>query len=176
MEGRKDILNAKNNKDIFIFKSFFADVPKWDSFLNHLNYSIKIKDENIGNQGARETVGGVNFWSKLTLTVEKPNSEYFPQLADIENAICEMHNGLSGKFTIISFTDAEPTTGLHNDPVDVFYVQCIGKVIWNIYIDDRHYEYELGEGDVIFVPSGINHEIKSLGPRAAISFMFDKGA
>jgi mannose-6-phosphate isomerase-like protein (cupin superfamily) len=174
MDNRNIVIDAKKNNNVFVFKSLFLDVPRWESFLNHLNHSIKIKDENIGNKGAKQVIGGVNFWSNLTLTVEQPSSEYFLQLPNIENTISQMHDGLSGRFTIISFTDAEPTTGLHNDPVDVFYVQCIGKVIWNIYIDDVHTEYELNEGDVIFVPSGINHEIKSLGPRAALSFMFDK--
>jgi quercetin dioxygenase-like cupin family protein len=78
-----------------------------------------------------------------------------------------------GRFGALSLTDSEPTTGKHSDPVTVMYWNCIGSVEWNVFTENKNYSFVLQPGDVILVPANMLHEVKSLGPRAAISFMFE---
>lgn len=172
MDYKKELSDYKKNNKVFVLKSLFEDLPSWESVLDQLNYSIKLVGEDLGNKGSKEIVGAVNFWNRLTLTVERPSSEYIKEIDNFISKLDNIYPGHCGHFLIISFTDSEPTTGKHNDPVDVIYVQCIGKVVWNIYDNKIHSRYELNPGDAIFVPAGIDHEIESLGPRMATSFMF----
>lgn len=173
MNYKDSITQSKAEGIPLVIRHLFTDLPDWDSALDQLNYSIKLIDDTQGNVGAKEIVGAVNFWSKLTLTVEKLNKKYISQLDNFENTLVNMCSGYCGNFGIISFTDSEPTTGKHNDPVDVIYVQCIGEVVWNTYPEGVHSKHHLFPGDAIFVPSKIDHEIESLGPRMAVSFMFN---
>jgi len=167
---------CKKNKNVYVFKDMFKFTPTWQDFINHLNFAFKDKNFKGGNEGSKEIVNGVNFWQKLTLTVENPSIEYYKYLNEYINKFKEIHsNRYQNSFVVISFTDAEPTTSRHCDPVDVFYLQGVGSVVWSIYKNDIIEEHILNPGDVIFVPSGIDHEIMSLSPRAAISFMFESG-
>lgn len=174
--SKKIIDECRNSKKVYVFKNMFEDTLSWQNFINHLNYAFNDKNFKGGNSGSREIVNGVNFWQKLTLTVENPSTEYYVCLNEYIDKFKEIHsNQYENCFTVISFTNAEPTTNKHSDPVDVFYLQGIGSVVWNIYSNDVIEEHTLSPGDVIFVPSGIDHEILSLSPRAAISFMFKSG-
>jgi mannose-6-phosphate isomerase class I len=161
----------KDNNQALLMKGVFDKLPTWQNFIDHLNSMIKKTDEGLGNPGAtKEVIGGVNFWHTLTMTVERPTVEFFPELENYRNKLREIHpNDLVLDFTIMSLTDIEPTTRKHTDPVDILYIQCIGSVVWEVTVDDVMTEYTLNPGDVIFVPSGNFHEIKSLEPRAAIS-------
>ena len=65
----------------------------------------------------------------------------------------------------ISFTPSAQVFGKHRDNDDVFLVQAIGKMIYEI---DR--EYVLSPGDSLFVPMGTYHTPKVIEPRVTLSF------
>lgn len=164
---------CKKEKTVYVFNSMFKEYPSWEDFLNHLNYAFKDNNFGSGNVAAKEVINGVNFWQKLTMTVDNPTSDHYLHLDEYISVLKSIHPmEFQGCFSIISLTDSEPTTGQHNDPVDVFYLQGVGKVIWKIRTEDKIDKYILNPGDVIFVPATVIHEIVSLSPRAALSFKF----
>lgn len=155
-----------------VFNSVFPNDYTWETFINHIDASIIVPPASP-KQGCREVIGSVNFWQSLTMTIENMSDLSFPELNDKAMFIQSMHGGHnSGQFAAISFTTHEPTTGKHSDPVDVFYWQCVGDVKWTLSYENKEESFVLNPGDVIYVPTGIIHEVKSLTPRASISFMF----
>ena len=166
------VKSCKETGQAHVFSGLFSTLPTWDDFLFHINESVKEADYTGGNIGAKERVGKVNFWSRLTMTVDAPELRFYPRLDEYIKKFSDMHYyTFGGCFSAISFTNVEPSTGRHNDPVDVFYLQCLGKVTRTVGENDTK-EYILRPGDAIYVPSGVMHEVKSLTPRAALSFMF----
>lgn len=167
------INECRESKRVHVFKNMFNGYPSWENFLDHLSYAFKDSNFTGGNYAAKEVINAVNFWQKLTMTVENPTIEHYAHLNDYINMFRSIHSTeYQGCFSIISFTDSEPTTSQHSDPVDVFYFQGVGKVIWKIKNGESIDDYVLNPGDVIFVPATIIHEIVSLSPRAALSFKF----
>ena len=176
MEINKElVLKAIEERKAIHFTNVFNNEYTWNNFINFINYAIKQDNPNALNTNSKETIGYVNFWQKLTLTLDNLTNEYFPELEEKNNFLQLFIDKKSqGKFGAVSFTDSEPTTGKHSDPVTVMYWNCIGSVEWNIYPESGQQTFILNPGDIILVPSEIMHEVKSLGPRAAISFMFEK--
>ena len=65
----------------------------------------------------------------------------------------------------ISFTSNAQVFGRHRDTDDVFLVQAIGRMIYEL---DK--EYILNPGDSLFVPRGTYHAPKVIEPRVTLSF------
>lgn len=175
MEINKELIALSlENKIPCHFVNVFENDYSWENFLNFINYAIKQDNPNAAFTNAKETIGYVNFWQKLTMTLDNLSDTYFPGIEDKNNFLSTLtEKRYTGRFGAVSFTDSEPTTGLHSDPVNVMYWNCIGSVQWNVYPDSGEQSFVLNPGDVILVPANIRHEVKSLGPRAAISFMFE---
>jgi hypothetical protein len=157
------------------FENVFSNDYSWNNFINFINYAIKENNPNASKKNSKETIGYVNFWQKLTLTLDNLSNSYFPEL-DEKNMFLSnfIDKKPLGRFGAVSFTDSEPTTGIHSDPVTVIYWNCIGNVEWKVFTEFGDPSFTLNPGDVILVPATLNHEVKSLGPRAAISFMFEE--
>jgi len=168
------VYNALEKREAIKFTRVFDNDYTWDNFINFINYAIKQENPNALNTNAKETIGHVNFWQKLTLTLDNLSNEYFPEIEE-KNFFLQLFidKKANGKFGAVSFTDSEPTTGLHSDPVTVMYWNCIGSVQWTVYTESEEQSFILNPGDIILVPANMRHEVKSLGPRAAISFMFE---
>ena len=166
------IVEHRQSGQALLMKGMFDKLPTWQNFIDHMNAMSKNTHDSVGHKGAfNGHVGGINFWHPLTLTIERATKEFFPEINNYMLRIKKMHPNLpSFPFTAISFTTSEPTTQRHTDPSDVFYLQCIGNVIWETTVDDVVTQYHLEPGDLIYVPTGCLHEVKSLTPRAAISF------
>ena len=154
-----------------LFRNIFPITPYWNDFILHLNHAMSQPDEGV-RETVNDTIGYAHFWARLTATVDHAES-WFPQVPIVMSKIKESHPvGAYGAFSILSFTSLEKTTGNHTDPVDIFYWQCIGTAEW-IFSESGDF-FVLRPGDIIFVPGGKLHEIKSKTPRAAISFTCNK--
>ena len=113
------------------------------------------------------------------MTLDNINEKNFPGLEEKIKRLTELHKTINpnsrclGYFGAVSFTTKEPTTGKHNDPIDVIYSQFIGSAIWTIYNEEGSESFQLNPGDIIYVPKSVMHEVTSISPRAALSFMFE---
>lgn len=171
--SKNNIIKAKNANNAILFNNVFLPDYTWNDFINHLDYAYGEPNNNSGIYDAKEVIGLVNFWHKLTYTVEGVSNKTFPEIEEKFNFLKTLHpSDGHGYFAAMSLTTKDPTTGKHHDPVDVMYCQFIGSVIWKIEYPETVEHFILNPGDMIYVPSGIMHEVTSLTPRAAISFMF----
>jgi hypothetical protein len=157
-----------------VFRKLIDHRYDWNNFINFFNYSLQNpRPEEQGQSYAKSHTGHVNFWHNFTMTIDGLNDLFFPKLNNIVETlsnILQLRN--NGMFAAVSLTNIEPTTGKHSDPVNVAYLNCVGSVQWDTYDGNNIVSYILDVGDVIFIPAGIEHEVISVTPRAAISFMF----
>lgn len=176
IEISKDkILECRQNNVAQKFDNAVPAIFKWNAFINHLSYCFGQQDHGGGNYGSKEVIGAVNFWHKLTVTLEQVSEQTMPGVQSIIDILEQHHpDKYAGSFAIISFTNVEPNTAIHSDPIDVIYCQFIGTANWHIYDekDNKINTFTLNPGDAIYCPDGVTHEVESLTPRAAISFMF----
>jgi mannose-6-phosphate isomerase-like protein (cupin superfamily) len=165
-----------NKGNVVVLNKFFDEGYGWD---NSINDAYDLNNPNNGIVFSKEVIGKINFFQKLTLTLENINETNFPGIESKAERLTELHEQLSkpgkclGYFGAVSFTTKEPTTSKHNDPMDVIYAQFVGSVTWTISDEDGSESHVLNPGDIIYVPKSVMHEVTSLTPRAAISFMFE---
>jgi hypothetical protein len=174
MESGKEI-----NRGPVVIPKYFNEDYSWNNFINSINDAYDVNDPKNKIEGSKEVVGKVNFWHKLTVTLDNINEQNFPGIGNKVDKLTDLHSmlkGISSKcagyFGAVSFTNKEPTTGKHSDTVEVIYCQFIGSVVWSVYTDEGKKDFTLNPGDIIYVPKSMEHEVVSLNPRAAISFMF----
>ena len=164
---------------VVVLTKYFDEDYSWNNFINTISDGYDINNPNNKLEGSKEVVGKINFWQKLTMTLDNIDEKNFPGIQDKVNKLTSLHHSLkaltkcTGYFGAVSFTDKEPTTGKHSDPIDVIYCQFIGSVTWTIFDEDKSESFVLNPGDIIYVPKSVMHEVTSLTPRAAISFMFE---
>ena len=165
-------MNFKNTK---IIKNLIKIQSTWQNFINLINESILNKKdfEEVENKNYSRT-GLVRFYDKLTMVIDDVEQSKCLLLDSnkIKNYLIENEMKPDYEIAIVSFTNSEKTTGRHFDNYDVFYVQFIGSVIWKIW-EEKENIYILHPGDCIFVPKKTYHEIKSLTPRASVSFILN---
>lgn len=173
--SKEQIDLALKNKEAVKFENVFDNDFTWENFIDFINFAIKQDNPNASSTEVKTTIGYVNFWHRLTMTLDGLLDSYFPNL-ELRNSFLSsfIDSRPAGKFGVVSFTDSEPTTGKHSDPVNVMYWGCLGNVEWSVYPESGTQTFIISPGDVIFVPAELMHEVKSLEPRAAISFMFEK--
>jgi hypothetical protein len=167
-----------NKGNVVVLNNFFEQDYSWNNFINSINDAYDLSNPNNGMLFGKEVIGNINFFQKLTLTLENINETNFPGVEDKANKLTQLHQELSkpskciGYFGAVSFTTKEPTTSKHNDPMDVIYAQFVGSATWTIFDENGSDVHTLNPGDIIYVPKTVMHEVTSLTPRAAISFMF----
>lgn len=162
-----------------VLNNFFNLDYSWDNFIKSISDAYDLYDPNNKKEIKKEIVGKINFWQKLTITLDNISEDNFPGIEDKAFSLLELHKTISGTeskckgyFGAVSLTNKEPSTGKHSDPVDVIYCQFVGSVTWTIFDKDSSKNFLLSPGDIIYVPKSTLHEVTSLTPRAAISFMF----
>ena len=70
------------------------------------------------------------------------------------------------------FTPEMMSPTIHSDPVDGMFVQCVGSVIWTAYYEGDSESWLVEPGDLVYIPKGVSHSVKSMEPRCSISVAF----
>lgn len=162
----------------FIKKEF---LPDWQEFIDHVTYGTKEHDEVYVNKLFKKPIKGIaHFWGDLTIVVGKVHNDHFKYFKDYKKTLVDLYEGEMvdvGSITCFSDIDAGATTK-HHDDGDVFNLQCIGKVKWEIWDETEYSDREPDQvlyqepGDMIFVPASLFHRVTSLTPRASLLFGF----
>lgn len=164
---------------VVLITKYFDNDYSWDNFINAISDGYDLNDLNNKIENSKEVIGKINFWQKLTMTLDNINEKNFPGVEGKAEKLTYLHHSIkapgkcTGYFGAVSFTNKELSTGKHSDPIDVIYCQFIGSVDWNIFNEQGFETFTLNPGDIIYVPKSVEHEVKSISPRAAISFMFE---
>lgn len=164
---------------VLVVNNFFNEDYSWNNFINTISDAYDLNNPNNAVHPSKEVIGKINFFQKLTMTLDNIDETNFPGIEDKIVKLEQLHETIKpstkcvGRFGAVSLTTKEPTTGKHNDPIDVIYAQFVGSVTWTIYNNAESESFTLNPGDIIYVPKDVMHEVTSLTPRAALSFMFE---
>jgi mannose-6-phosphate isomerase-like protein (cupin superfamily) len=143
-------------------QKFFCDkedLPSWEEILNSLQNDIQEKREyrELKNFGFVLKNGHLlDKVEKIRLKIHKTKPE---------EPICTAH-------LFVSLTKFSQTFGKHKDTTDVYYIQALGNMQWNIEEENDIFNYELNEGDMIYIPKQLYHTPIPIGPRVGISIAF----
>lgn len=172
---KEAVLKAKEEKSVIYEKAFFPVdlLPDWGSFMFHIedkiHTSAATKYDSVEGFGGR-TVGDVNFWDSISISTSGLDKKHYKNIDILESKLKDLHPGTYRKNIMFVNLASKPTDLEHADEYDVFFVQCIGSVVWKI---KNGSDYVLEPGDAIFVPTTVIHEVVPLSPRASLSFTFN---
>lgn len=156
-------------------------LPSWQEFIDHLAYGTKETDSRYINPEFKRPVKGIaHFWGDLSIVVGKINNEHFTHFKEYKDILKNLYKeDLVDNGAIVCFSDIDASaTTKHYDDGDVFNLQCIGRVKWELWDEAEYTEREPDQvlyqepGDIIFVPAYLFHRVTSLTPRASLLFGF----
>ena len=152
-----EFLTNRENKHHYFFKDIGLELPTWDDILGVLNQNTK-RTSNF--KIPKNLVFSIMVGNQL-----KHAGEFKAEYAKLD--IYKQ----SSAHLYISLLDTG-TYGRHRDRADVIFWQLQGSTHW--LVDDAETaEYTLEPGDAIYIPMGMYHTVKSLSPRAGMSFGLD---
>lgn len=176
----------KENR-IHIFKNPFPNLPSLDTIMSMVSQYV---DEDLEQFPERsyllnDFIEGESsdmrlkcrFWSRMALQLYDPQDKYLKIIPELE-PVTEW--GLSqysadiydGNFCLVSLMKNRGVVGSkHLDYVDQFQWVVKGEMIWRTGKNLEN-EYHAVEGDFIFVPKNLEHEVETLkAPRVAINLI-----
>ncbi len=140
---------------------FSADFPEvtWAEVLRCLDYSVKLDRpvRTMPNFGI--VVHDLRASKGLALVLD-------------EFALLDPEARATGHL-YLSLTSKAETIGWHSDTCDVIYWQAIGVTEFAVE-DNGIVRYTLQPGDAIYIPKGMMHDTKPMGPRCGVSMGLEK--
>ena len=176
----------KENR-IHIFKNVFPNRPSWDTLTSVISNYVEQDLEKFPERSysLSDFVDGESsdmrlkcrFWSRMAFQLYDTEDAYMSIIPELE-PVTEW--GLSqygadiytGNFGLISLMKNKGVVGSkHSDYVDQFQWVVKGEMIWRTG-ENLENEYHLVEGDFVFIPKNLTHEVETLkAPRAAINLI-----
>jgi cupin superfamily acireductone dioxygenase involved in methionine salvage len=165
-----------------LFKSLIPDVPKWEDFIENLDYNYsKTKNKTINIKDDRFITSNIQIYNSLDPIVfhcfnyktKKLFLKYFKNKNIIKNILSKEPTAIK---SIINFVGGEQNYWIHSDDHDVISWHCIGNIKWEFFnseFDVEPYDTVILEpGDVLHVPQGVYHKVNADGPRASLVFAY----
>ena len=142
----------------------------WADILKKLDYDVQTESiTQIAHQVDQTDILNEN--DEIVLTKNAPPTiicEGYKSPFAFNKIITAMKKlGMKDYHTYISFCDAAPTFGRHNDKVEVIIVPVIGKIGYDV---DGLGSVDLDPGDLLYIPKYCYHAPRVYGPRATLSF------
>lgn len=157
------IKQSRAERKPFVARNMFYPLPNWDYFINYIDYAVKSKNMH-------RTVGNYYFVLEVfDKDIDFTNHAY----KNIYEILNEAHPiGIQTRpVFLVSLLGEVPNLGLHADPCDQMHISCINSNRWSIKLDNGEIvQYTLGPGDLMFIPTGLEHMVESDMPRAGITF------
>lgn len=185
--------NIKNNTPFFI-KQLAPNLFSWQELENLLNLSPFINTDRL-----KYIDDTVYTWKHVPGWSTDPTS-YPPELLDVIirksvcyiidcsrvnkkiNSMCKQLEDIKSYPTDahIYFSLFEPNTDLsgfkrHNDTQDNVIVGSEGRLKILVWDKEEPNEYILSNGDAVYIPAGVDHQIIPLTARISISFAMSVG-
>jgi hypothetical protein len=167
---RSDYINAKHNEDYYHFGFVEVPSPDWQMVLNFLDLAISNSKTENSKQECRELK---NHGFIFNFPLDQPENN--PIFKAFLRAIADSHNRFRGRqiftaFNFLSLSSISETLGRHNDVMDVWCWQVLGKTHMTVEGKRRIFDKVLEPGELIYIPRGMYHTTRSMGPRSLISF------
>jgi len=162
----EEFIALKNGDQPVVWKNAFPNVVTWEDF-----YEQRLKAKQSGR--------GVRYDNpNLSISYEiegSPNMVGNPRFDTFRNALLAVWGDRlwDEPAHIMSTTLGRPGgLWLHKDPCEQIHWTCVGKTKWTVIdFDGKTREYFMEPGDVIFLPTGMEHGVETLEePRAGIAY------
>ena len=187
MIDMKLVEQAIAEKRIHVFKNVFPDRPSWDRLLSVISEYVDEDLKTFPNKSYLSNDSLENeyldmrlkcrFWSRLAFQLFDPKDLYMsiiPELAPVTAwGLSEYSPEVyTGNFGLVSLMKNKGVVGSkHSDYVDQFQWVVKGEMIWRTG-DNLENENHIVEGDFVFIPKNLVHEVETLkAPRAAINLI-----
>jgi mannose-6-phosphate isomerase-like protein (cupin superfamily) len=181
------VQKAREEKRIHIFKNVFSKLPSLDTIMSTVSQYVDEDLEKFPNRSylLSDFVDGESsdmrlkcrFWSRLAFQLYDPNDKYLsiiPELAPVTEWGLSVYPQeiYDGNFALVSLMKNRGVVGSkHSDYVDQFQWVVKGEMIWRTG-ENLENEYHVVEGDFIFIPKDLIHEIETFkAPRVAINLI-----
>jgi cupin superfamily acireductone dioxygenase involved in methionine salvage len=163
----KDIFaSAKANNVPAVLRNVFPTVPAWESFLNHLETYQKI-DNGVRNFGPTYYV--VELFDQDIAEITSTYLGYDVVYKELDEA--NVLGIMNRPVMLVSTGIDSPELPKHKDPCDQMHWTCVGKEFWKVWLSENEVlEFKLEPGDLIFIPVGLYHQVKSVTSRAGITW------
>lgn len=149
---------ARTNEQELYIPNVLTDTVSWDESFDYLTKVVE-EESNIKLPGKYFTI--VTHTAHTHIHKVHVVNEHLKNIKNRNDYPVEAH-------MYMGLTGMSESFGPHSDDCEVLFWQCIGRTQWtvndNIYI--------LCPSDCIYVPRGMQHDVKSLSPRMGISFGF----
>lgn len=190
IEIKEAVKNGKQEKRIVYFGKIFNKTPSWEDFYHIFNKSLQDKKAGMYFPGTLVVDNSEQYsecFNEITSLLDSVHGgERIAALSIIhfanahDNTIPEDAKDFYEKFFIENKENNLPPDFnlsllkpmVHSDPVDGFYVQCNGQTTWRAVYEDHTEEYIVNPGDMLYIPSGVNHSVESMNVRNAVSISF----
>jgi hypothetical protein len=166
--------DAQSTTSHFVFRKLFEDTPTWQEVFEHMSY------EYFKEPAVDEAVG----WSVNNGIYSKPNLFYI-QIRDAKfhkkyNTVCDFFNKVfndksPGGAVWIDLISGKPKIELHTDDWENnIHWQVIGTTTWEFSKtrDGEITTIELNAGDVVYIPNGLYHSVRSDTPRCGMTIPY----
>jgi mannose-6-phosphate isomerase-like protein (cupin superfamily) len=180
-----EIDKARQENRIHIFKNPFPELPSWDTILNVIASYVETDIEKFPDRSYLDTENldeeylsfklKCRFWSRLAFQLFDPEDLYMkviPELKPVTEWGLSVYPSdiYTNNFALITFMKNRGVVGKnHRDLVDQFQWVIKGEMIWRTG-ENLENEYHVTEGDFIFVPKLLAHEVETFkAPRACIN-------
>lgn len=187
MIDMKLVEQAIDENRIHIFKNVFTDLPSLDTIMSVVSKYVGEDLESFPDRSylLNDFVDGESsdmrlkcrFWSRMAFQLYDTQDQYMsiiPELAAVtEWGLSEYGpNIYTGNFGLVSLMKNKGVVGnKHSDYVDQFQWVVKGEMIWRTG-DNLENEYHLVEGDFVFIPKNLTHEVETFkAPRVAINLI-----
>jgi mannose-6-phosphate isomerase-like protein (cupin superfamily) len=185
-----DIFSAKEESKIFVDRGLAEVLPSWSDFESLFDAAQEKESVswssfatfNVDNAEALTEV----FDDLLSMANERHPGDLIAVLAithfenSVNNSIPAEADNFYQKFTSSNpqkkprdFTPTMMSATIHSDPVDGMFFQCVGETLWTAYYGEVEESWTIRPGDMVYIPSGVVHSVKSLMPRCSISIGFN---
>jgi hypothetical protein len=167
---RSDYINAKHNEDYFHFGFVEVPSPDWQMVLNSLDLAMIESQKETSIQECRELK---NHGFIFNFPLNYPEQHLI--FTEFIKAIARSHNGFRERqtytaFNFLSLSSISETLGRHTDVMDVWCWQILGGTHITVEGKGSTFDKILEPGELIYIPRGMYHATKSVGPRSLISF------
>lgn len=182
-EIKERIDHARSTGTVAHFPSMYMSVPKWDKFIEHIDYEFNTPP-SIGESDEWHTIyNGVvtkpGFYFHARDIVRGGQFNFFPEAKEMFNTFNEVYDEYDGQgATFVNIVGNGMHVPLHEDDVDSVFWQCQGSTTWKVYAtrdsDESIQTIKVFPGDVVVVPVGVLHQLNPDVARAAIAFRYNQ--
>jgi hypothetical protein len=165
MSFQQAFINQKDSSEVVLFKNAMYVNPKFETFLNYARSVAGTEKERI-EFGVLKIL--------YTNMIDSPvmyDFDGYPEFRDILRNVWGNELWDEPVMIVSEITGVGSGLSAHEDRLRQIHWNCVGTTQWDFYKNDEIYKTLIMEpGDVVFIPLGIKHGVKTLTtPRAGMA-------